>query len=108
MRMDFLTCKGCRFGLDNVTDLPFGYVSAVYISFQWKKRLSTLLHVEHLHGVQHGDHFLLLIGQLQMAVVPEPEVRERALIWQMKGLIQLFHSRKLGVCQGSDLGSGFI
>ena len=73
-----------------------------------KKRLPTLLHVEHLHGVQHEDHFLLLIGQLQMAVIPEPGVTERALIWQMKGLIELFHSRKLGVCQGSGLGSGLI
>ena len=56
--------------------------------------------------VQQGDHALLLVGQLQMAVVPEPGVVQRPTIHQIKALFELFHSRKLGVCQGSGLGSG--
>ena len=70
--------------------------------------MTFLLQREGVHGVKHGGHTLLPVGQLQMAAAPEPEVVQGATIRQIKGLIELFHSRKLRVYQGSGLGSGFI
>ena len=73
-----------------------------------QKKLRFLLQREGFHGGQQGDHALLLVGQLQMAVIPEPGIVQRPTIWQIKALKEIYHSRKLGVCQGSGSGSGFI